>query len=71
MISSSATVTPARFCATVSPVTVSASAVEQPSSCIISARVPPASSNSSIGVSPLGRIAVSSGTSSASRSNSP
>ena len=70
MVSSSATVTPSRLAVTVSPVTVSASPSSSGSSCFMIARVPPASSNSSIDVSPLGLIAVSSGTPSASVSNS-
>jgi hypothetical protein len=70
MTSSSATVTPARFSVTVWPVTVRASPARRSSSCFMIARVPPASSNASIGVSPLGLMAVSSGTSSARVSNS-
>jgi len=70
IVSASATTTPSRFSATVRPVTVRAAPSSSGSSCFISALVPPASSNSSIGVSPLGLIAVSSGTSSASVSNS-
>ena len=67
--SGSATVTPARLSATVRPVTVSARPSSSGPSWLITARVPPASSKSSIGVSPLGLTAVSSGTPSASVSN--
>ena len=69
MTSESVTVTPARFSPTVRPVTVSASPCSSGSSCFITARVPPASSNASIGTSPLARTAASNGTRSASSSN--
>ena len=71
MTSSSWTTAAARFSATVAPVTVIAPVSSTGSSCLISARAPPAASNCSIESSPLGRTALSTGTSSPSSLKSP
>jgi hypothetical protein len=59
--SSSATATSRRLSATLWPVTVGTLVSSKDSSCFISARAPPAASNSSIVCSPIGRTPASTG----------
>ena len=71
MTSGSATVTSARFSATVRPLTVIAPPSSSGSSCFISARQPPAASKVSITWSPTGRTPASTGVTGPSDSNRP